>query len=137
MKSEDANNPNDSRNEITPVSVDDYATEFLDYIIAVRVVDDLAQAIEHISKYSTGHSECIVTESLFAAEEFQKRIDAAAVYVNASTRFTDGEELRTRSGDRNIHSKASRQRTDGAARTYHNKISDKRKRTDKIIFQDV
>lgn len=80
-------------NEITPVSVDDYATEFLDYIIAVRVVDDLAQAIEHISKYSTGHSECIVTESLFAAEEFQKRIDAAAVYVNASTRFTDGEEF--------------------------------------------
>lgn len=70
---------------------EDYATEFLDYIISIKVVDDLAEAIEHISKYSTGHSECIVTESLFAAEEFKKRIDAAAVYVNVSTRFTDGE----------------------------------------------
>lgn len=70
---------------------EDYATEFLDYIISIKVVDDLAEAIEHISKYTTGHSECIVTESLFAAEEFKKRIDAAAVYVNVSTRFTDGE----------------------------------------------
>ena len=61
--------------------------------MAVRVVDSLAEAIEHIQKYSTGHSECIVTESLFAAEHFQKMIDAAAVYVNCSTRFTDGEEF--------------------------------------------
>lgn len=76
---------------VVPADEDDYATEFLDYIISIRVVDDLAQAIEHIQTYSTGHSECIVTESLFAAEEFQKRIDAAAVYVNCSTRFTDGE----------------------------------------------
>ena len=76
---------------VVPADEDDYATEFLDYIIAVKVVDDLAEAIEHITKYSTGHSECIVTESLFSAEEFKKRIDAAAVYVNVSTRFTDGE----------------------------------------------
>jgi glutamate-5-semialdehyde dehydrogenase len=79
------------RENVTPADEDDYATEFLDYIIAVKVVDDLAEAIEHISKYSTGHSECIVTESLFSAQEFTKRIDAAAVYVNVSTRFTDGE----------------------------------------------
>ena len=79
------------RDNVVPADEEDYATEFLDYIIAIRVVDDLAQALEHISKYSTGHSECIVTESLFAAEEFKKRIDAAAVYVNCSTRFTDGE----------------------------------------------
>ena len=72
---------------------EDYATEFLDYIISVKVVDDVAEAIEHISKYSTGHSECIVTSSLLSAEEFQKQVDAAAVYVNASTRFTDGEEF--------------------------------------------
>lgn len=72
---------------------DDYKTEFLDYIIAIKVVDDVAEAIDHISKYSTGHSECIVTESLLSADEFQKQIDAAAVYVNASTRFTDGEEF--------------------------------------------
>ncbi|MBQ8965474.1 glutamate-5-semialdehyde dehydrogenase [Ruminococcus sp.] len=76
---------------VVPADEDDYATEFLDYIISIKVVDDLAEAIEHISKYSTGHSECIVTESLFSAEEFKKRIDAAAVYVNVSTRFTDGE----------------------------------------------
>ncbi len=79
------------KENVTPADEDDYATEFLDYIIAIRVVDDFAQALEHIQRYSTGHSECIVTESLFAATEFQKRIDAAAVYVNCSTRFTDGD----------------------------------------------
>ena len=79
------------RDNVTPADEDDYATEFLDYIISIKVVDDLAEAIEHITKYTTGHSECIVTESLFSAQEFQKRIDAAAVYVNVSTRFTDGE----------------------------------------------
>lgn len=78
---------------VTPATEEDYATEFLDYIISVKVVDSLGEAIEHIGKYSTGHSECIVTESLFSAEEFQKRVDSAAVYVNCSTRFTDGDEF--------------------------------------------
>lgn len=78
---------------VRPADEDDYATEFGDYILAVRVVDDMAQALEHIAKYSTGHSECIVTESLFSANEFKKRVDAACVYVNCSTRFTDGEEF--------------------------------------------
>lgn len=78
---------------VVPADDDDYATEFLDYIISIKVVDGLGEAIKHIGKYSTGHSECIVTESLFAAEEFQKRIDSACVYVNCSTRFTDGEEF--------------------------------------------
>ncbi len=81
------------KENVVPADEDDYATEFLDYILAVRVVDDLLQAIGHIQKYSTGHSECIVTDSVFAAQEFQKRIDAACVYVNCSTRFTDGEEF--------------------------------------------
>ena len=81
------------RSNVVPADEDDYATEFLDYILAVRVVDDLLQAISHIQKYSTGHSECIVTDSVFAAQEFQKRVDAACVYVNCSTRFTDGEEF--------------------------------------------
>ena len=80
-------------NCVVPADEDDYATEFLDYIISIKVVDGLGEAIEHIGKYSTGHSECIVTESLFAAEEFQKRVDSACVYVNCSTRFTDGEEF--------------------------------------------
>lgn len=72
---------------------EDYATEFLDYIISIKVVESCDQAIEHIIQYSTGHSECIVTKSLDSAEKFQKNIDAAAVYVNASTRFTDGGEF--------------------------------------------
>lgn len=76
-----------------PATEDDYATEFLDYIISIKVVDNFNEAIDHISKYSTGHSECIVTKCLENAEEFKKRIDAAAVYVNCSTRFTDGEEF--------------------------------------------
>lgn len=78
---------------VKPATEEDYATEFLDYIISIKVVDSLGEAIEHIAKYSTGHSECIVTESLFSAEEFQKRVDSAAVYVNCSTRFTDGDEF--------------------------------------------
>ena len=78
---------------VVPAAEEDYATEFLDYIIAVKVVKDVDEAIAHISKYSTKHSECIVTNSLANAEKFQKRIDAACVYVNSSTRFTDGSEF--------------------------------------------
>lgn len=71
----------------------EYATEFNDYIIAVKVVDDIDEAIAHIRKYSTKHSECIVTSSLENSRKFQTQVDAAAVYVNASTRFTDGGEF--------------------------------------------
>lgn len=78
---------------VTLASDDDYATEFLDFIISVKVVDSIEKAIEHIQKYSTRHSECIVTKSLENAEKFQREVDAAAVYVNASTRFTDGGEF--------------------------------------------
>ncbi|MDE7290291.1 MAG: glutamate-5-semialdehyde dehydrogenase, partial [Oscillospiraceae bacterium] len=75
---------------VVSATEEDYATEFLDYIIAVKVVKDIDEAIEHISKYSTGHSECIVTNSLANADKFKNEIDAAAVYVNVSTSFTDG-----------------------------------------------
>lgn len=78
---------------VTLASDDDYATEFLDFIISVKVVDSIEEAIEHIQKHSTRHSECIVTKSLENAEKFQREVDAAAVYVNASTRFTDGGEF--------------------------------------------
>ncbi len=71
----------------------DYETEFLDYILAVKVVDGLESAIEHIRKYSSGHSECIVTSSYENGEKFVNSIDAAAVYINASTRFTDGGQF--------------------------------------------
>ncbi len=71
----------------------DYATEFLDYRISAKIVKNIDEAIEHISRFGTKHSECIVTQSLRSAELFQQRVDAAAVYVNASTRFTDGFEF--------------------------------------------
>lgn len=78
---------------VEPATDTEYATEFNDYIIAVKVVDTIDEAIAHIRRFSTRHSECIVTSSLAAAEKFQKEVDAAAVYVNASTRFTDGGEF--------------------------------------------
>ncbi len=71
----------------------DYATEFLDYKLSAKVVSDIDEAIAHINKFGTKHSECIVTADLNNAEKFQKQVDAAAVYVNASTRFTDGFEF--------------------------------------------
>lgn len=77
----------------TPATDDDWATEYLDYKISVKVVSDIDEAIAHISEYGTGHSEAIVTESYSAAEKFKAEVDAAAVYVNASTRFTDGGEF--------------------------------------------
>jgi glutamate-5-semialdehyde dehydrogenase len=72
---------------------DDWATEFLDLKLAVKVVDDLDEAIAHIARYGSGHSEAIVTGSLAAADRFTTEVDAAAVVVNASTRFVDGEEF--------------------------------------------
>ena len=79
--------------ETVPASEADWETEYLDYILAVRVVDSLDEAVAHIARYSSGHSECIVTRDLRAAEAFTARVDSAAVYVNASTRFTDGGEM--------------------------------------------
>ena len=79
--------------DIIPAAEDDYAREFLDYILAVRVVDSIDDAIAHIAKYSSGHSECIVTSDYANAEKFTACVDSAAVDVNASTRFTDGGEF--------------------------------------------
>lgn len=73
-----------------PASPEDFATEFLDYIMSVKVVDSLDEAIGWINTYMTSHSEAIVTQDISRAEQFQDDVDAAAVYVNASTRFTDG-----------------------------------------------
>ncbi len=77
----------------TPAGVRDFDTEFLDYILAVRVVGSVEEAIEHIGRHSTGHSDCIVTRDRAAAEKFLTQVDSAAVYWNASTRFTDGGEF--------------------------------------------
>ncbi|MFQ3657280.1 aldehyde dehydrogenase family protein, partial [Escherichia coli] len=71
-------------------SQEDYATEFLDYIMSVKIVNSLGEAIDWINTYTSHHSESIITRDIQAAERFQDEVDAAAVYVNASTRFTDG-----------------------------------------------
>ncbi|HTT60048.1 MAG TPA: glutamate-5-semialdehyde dehydrogenase [Acidimicrobiales bacterium] len=79
--------------DATPASDEDFAREFLDLILAVKVVGSLDEAIEHVARYGTGHSEAIVTENAEHAEAWVRRVDAAAVLVNASTRFVDGGEL--------------------------------------------
>ena len=78
---------------VEPATEEDYGREYLDYAISCKVVGGLDEAIDHISRYGTGHSEAIVTRDYFASEAFLDRVDAAAVYVNASTRFTDGGEF--------------------------------------------
>lgn len=76
-----------------PAQTEDWATEYNDLILAVKVVDSLEEAIEHINQYGTMHSEAILTQSYAAAQKFQQEVDAACVYVNASTRYTDGFEF--------------------------------------------
>jgi len=79
--------------EVIPATEVDYETEYNDFILAIKIVDDLDEAAEHINRYSTNHSEGIITRDIAAARYFTNRIDSAAVYVNASIRFTDGEEF--------------------------------------------
>lgn len=80
-------------NGVLPANDEDFAEEYLDYIISVKTVDSLDEAIRHINKYSTKHSEAIITQNKANADEFLARIDSSSVYVNASTRFTDGGEF--------------------------------------------
>jgi glutamate-5-semialdehyde dehydrogenase len=81
------------KNGVQAASENDFDTEFLDYILAVAVVKDVREAVEHIYNHSTHHSEAIITENLENADFFTAAVDSAAVYVNASTRFTDGGEF--------------------------------------------
>ncbi len=78
---------------VAPATEEDYGREFLDLILSVKVVGDIDEAIAHIRRYGSGHTEAIVTQDLVAVQRFQREVDAAAVVVNASTRFTDGEEF--------------------------------------------
>ena len=79
--------------DVVPATEEDWSTEYLDYKLAVKVVDDIDDAISHIAKYSTDHSESIVTKNYEAAEKFINEVNSSAVYINASTRFTDGGEF--------------------------------------------
>ena len=79
--------------KLTIATEQDWFEEFGDYVLAIKVVDTIEEAISHISKYSTSHSDCIVTENYFNASIFIEKVDSAVVYVNSSTRFTDGNEF--------------------------------------------
>lgn len=79
--------------DIEKANDEDWGKEYLDYVMAVKIVKDVDEAINHINKYGTGHSEAIITESYKNSQKFLQKVDAAAVYVNASTRFTDGSEF--------------------------------------------
>ena len=79
--------------EIKAATDEDYGTEYLDLIVSLKIVENVDEAIYHINKYNTGHSEAIVTNDYNNSEKFLNEVDAAAVYVNASTRFTDGFEF--------------------------------------------
>lgn len=79
--------------QVHPVTEEDWSTEYGDLRLSVKIVDSIEEAMAHIAKYGTGHSECVVTDNYQAAQLFQYTVDAAAVYVNASTRFTDGNEF--------------------------------------------
>ena len=79
--------------DIEKANEEDWSKEYLDYVMAVKIVSDVDEAINHINKYGTGHSEAIITESYKNSQKFLQKVDAAAVYVNASTRFTDGSEF--------------------------------------------
>ena len=78
---------------VIPADSNDWGTEFLSLVAAVKVVDSLQDALDHIENYGSGHSEAIVTEDTASGERFLNEVDAAAVYLNASTRFTDGSEF--------------------------------------------
>lgn len=81
------------RDDVTEATADDWGMEYLDYIMSVKIVDSIDEAIEHINRYNTSHSEAIVTNDYDNAQKFLNEIDAACVYVNASTRFSDGNEF--------------------------------------------
>jgi glutamate-5-semialdehyde dehydrogenase len=81
------------RDDVTEAASDDWGMEYLDYIMSVKIVDSIDEAIEHINRYNTSHSEAIITNDYDNAQKFLNEIDAACVYVNASTRFSDGNEF--------------------------------------------
>ena len=79
--------------DVKPATEEDFYKEYNDYIVSIKVVNDLDEAINHINNYGTKHSDCIITKNTLKGEQFLNKIDSACVYVNASTRFTDGGEF--------------------------------------------
>ena len=113
-----------------PVEPEDYDREWLSLDCSVRIVGSLEAALEHIEAHGSGHSEAIVTGSYAAAQRFQREVDAAAVFVNASTYFHDGGAVRARRRARRLHAEDARARTDGAARADLVQVGGARGRSD-------
>ena len=109
---------------------EDYDREWLSLDCSVRVVDSLDDALQHIEEHGSGHSEAIVTNSYAASQRFLAEADAAAVYVNASTQFTDGAQFGLGARVRHLHPEDARARPDGAARADLVQVDDPRRRPD-------
>ena len=114
---------------LRPADDHSFGTEFLDYKMALKTVDSLDGALQHIARYSSQHSECIVSEDAGACARFTREVDAACVYTNVSTAFTDGGQFGFRCPDRHQHPEAPRPRAHGSARAYQLQIYCYRKRT--------
>ena len=112
-----------------PADEEDWGTEYLDYILSIKIVYSVEEAIAHINRYNTGHSEAIITNNYMHAQKFLDEVDAAAVYVNASTRFTDGCEFR----NRHQYPEASRQRAYGTSCSDNDQVHYLRKWADTSV----
>ena len=115
---------------MTAASEEDWRTEYLDAIIAVKVVDGLEAAIEHIETYGSHHTDCIVTEDAAAAERFLKEVDSAIVLHNASTQFADGGEFGFGARDRHRHRPHARARPGRRRAALHVQVPRARRRAD-------
>ena len=105
-----------------PATDEDFATEHMSLDLSVAVVDDLDGALDHIRRFSTHHTESIVTNDMRRAERFLAEVDSAVVMVNASTRFTDGARVRIRRRGRDLDPEAARARSDGPAGTHQHEV---------------
>ena len=118
---------------VKPATEEDYATEFLDYILAVRVVKDLDEALAHIARYSSGHSECIVTESYENARRFEREVDAAARLCQCLYPVHRRRHVRLRGGNRYFHPEAPRPGPHGCGTADQHEIRHPRRRADSRI----
>ena len=119
---------------IAPANPEDFAREFLDLKLSIAVVDSLDEAIDHIGRNGTGHTEVIITNDLINARRFQREVDAASVMVNASSRFTDGEMFGFGAEIGISTPKIACSRTDGSERTHHNQVFGHRRRANPLVI---
>ncbi len=118
-----------------PATDEDWATEYNDLRLSIRIVDSMEEAVAHIRRYGTGHSEAIVTDDYETARRFQQVVDAACVYVNASTRFTDGFQFGFGAGNRHQYAETPCPRPYGPAGADDNQIPDLWKWTDPFVTE--